>query len=164
MFLGDPQNQRKIESLKKQHFLAILRNSGIFQLNFDQFWLRFGFQVGDCFEHLSGPYVEVDFWLFFEQNTKTQKMQKCFPVRKIRCFVKVARFKKTQAFMNDYVTFLVEISRKINQKSTKKVGKLASATKIDKNAALGAPFVAWNRFWVDFWTSEGTQKSSKICE
>ena len=77
-------------------------------------------------------------------------MQKCFPIRKIRCFVKVARFKKTQAFMNDYVTFLIEISRKIDQKSTKKVGKLASATKIDKNAALGAPVVAWNRFWVDF--------------
>ena len=69
-------------------------------------------------------------------------MQKCFPIRKIRCFVKVARFKKTQAFMNDYVTFLIEISRKINQKSTKKVGKLASATKIDKNAALGTPFLA----------------------
>ena len=44
--------------------------------------------------------------------------------------------------MNKFVTFLVEISWKINQKSTKKVGKPAFATKTDKNAALEAPFLA----------------------
>ena len=66
--------------------------------------------------------------------------------------------------MNKYVTFLVEISWKINQKSTKNVGKPAFATKTDKNAALGAPFLAQNRFWVNFWTPEGTQKLSKIYE
>ena len=69
-------------------------------------------------------------------------MQKCLPIRKIRCFVKVARLKKTQAFLNKYVTFLIEISWKINQKSTKNVGKPAFATKTDKNAALEAPFLA----------------------
>ena len=72
--------------------------------------------------------------------------------------------KKTQAVMNKYIAFLREISLKIALKSTKKVRKPAFATKIDKNAALRAPFLALSRFWVDFWTPEGTQKLFKIYE
>ena len=71
----------------------ISRIFGIFHLNFDKLWLHFGSQVGNCFDHLSGPYFEVNFLLFFEKTTKTQKMQKCLLIYKIRCFVKVARLK-----------------------------------------------------------------------
>ena len=61
MFLGDLQNQAKIDFLKKQLFLAILRISAILELDFNEFSLYFRSQLGIFFDFLSGSYFEVNF-------------------------------------------------------------------------------------------------------
>ena len=47
-------------------------------------------------------------------------------------------------------------------KSMKKTIKTACATKIDEKAILVVTFLAKDRFWLDFWTRNGTQKWLKL--
>ena len=91
-------------------------------------------------------------------------MKKCLSICKIRCFVKVARWRKNTSSYAQIRCFLTEISWKITQKSMKRVGKHASSTKIYKNTACGVIFLGWNWFWVNFCWPEGAQKSCKIYE
>ena len=91
-------------------------------------------------------------------------MKKCLSICKIRCFVKVARWRKNTSSYAQIRYFLTEISWKITQKSIKRVGKHASSTKIYKNTACGVIFLGWNWFWVNFCCPEGAQKTCKIYE
>ena len=56
----------------------------------------------------------------------------------------------------------MDFSSKIDQKPTKKTRKATFATNIDKNAFLGASFLAKNQFFAIFGVPRGTQKLSKI--
>ena len=72
--------------------------------------------------------------------------------------------KRTRAVVKTCIDFSIDFSLKIDQKTTRKTRKAIFATKIDKKAFLGAPFLAKSSFFVIFGVPRGTQKLSKIYE
>jgi len=60
----------------------------------------------------------------------------------MQCFVRVASLKTTRAVVKTCIDFSIDFSLKIDQKTTRKTRKAIFATKIDKKAFLGAPFLA----------------------
>jgi len=56
--------------------------------------------------------------------------------------VRVASLKRTRAVVKTCIDFSIDFSLKIDQKTTRKTRKAIFATKIDKKAFLGAPFLA----------------------
>ena len=74
----------------------------------------------------------------------------------------VARLKKTHAALKKYAVFLSTFSPKIDENSSPKVTETLFVRNFDKTSLPGVPFGAKDRFLIDFWVPEGTQKSSKI--
>ena len=69
--------------------------------------------------------------------------------------------KNTNSIENSHCFF----QRFFNEKRTKinkQTIKTACATKIDEKAILVVTFLAKDRFWLDFWTRNGTQKWLKL--
>ena len=63
--------------------------------------------------------------------------------------------------MKNGIDFFIEFSPKIDEKSSPEVRKTLFARKIDKITLPGTPFLAKDRFLVDFWVPEGTPKIAK---
>jgi len=72
--------------------------------------------------------------------------------------------KKSYAALEKYINFCIEISWKINEKSSPRVSKTTFVTKMHKQTIPGISFLAKDRFLVDFWVSKGTQKLLKTRE
>ena len=58
--------------------------------------------------------------------------------------------------------FFIDFSSKIDEKSSPEVRKTPFARKINKKTLPDTPFWAKDRFLVDFWVPEGTQKLVKV--
>ena len=69
--------------------------------------------------------------------------------------------KKARAAFKKCIDFFIDFSSKIDEKSSPEVRKTLFARKIDKITLPGTPFLAKDRFLVDFWVPEGTPKIAK---
>ena len=72
--------------------------------------------------------------------------------------------KKARAAFKKCIVCFIDFSPKIDDKSSPNVRNTIVGTKIDKKLFPGTPFLAKDRFLVDFWVPEGTQKSPKSYE
>ena len=155
MFLGDLQNQAKIDFLKKQLFLAILRISAILELDFNEFSLYFRSQLGIFFDFLSGSYFEVNFWCFFREKHTTQKMKKCLSINKIQCFVRFARLQKVREVMKNQHAKNIDFSSKNRWKIDEKVGCSGLPSKSRPKHYHGSLTFQKKRFSSQFWGPGG---------
>ena len=70
--------------------------------------------------------------------------------------------KKARAAFKKCIDFFIDFSPKIDDKSSSEVRKTLFARKIDKITLPGTPFLAKDRFLVDFWVPEGTPELPKV--
>ena len=72
--------------------------------------------------------------------------------------------KKSRAALKKCVMFFISFSPKIDENLGLKVRKTMFARKFNEKSRPGALCWVKDRFLVDFWVPEGTQKSSKSYE
>ena len=104
------------------------------------------------------------FSMFFRKNAKTQKMNKWLSYRKIRCFVRVAMFKKASAALKKCIVFFIDVSSIFRQKTMKNCEKNMQNVLLHKNrqkTAFGTPILAKSRFLPDFWDPSGYPRRAR---
>ena len=159
-FFGHPKNHQKSTPQKTYFFLALFfqtrqndekdaKNEG-----------HLGSLLGSFFEFFQGFIFSSIFSQFSTKKIKNGKMKKLVWIRKLRCFVRVARLKKTREALENCDEKNIDFSWKIDPVSGQKTGLKQERLK-NRWKNVTWPFCeSTGRFLVDFGDPRKAQKWS----
>ena len=157
----DRKNDQKTVSSKNDVFSQFKRFSGLPASIF----IDFGSQNGcpDC--HFLMIFWDRVFTSIFRdfcrKKEKTRNMKKQLSYCKNHTIARVATIKKTRDEKRKNIRKNIDFQAKIARKSMKKSRKTPRAAKIVKKLLPSVPFLAKNRFLVDFGVPAGIQNRPK---
>ena len=139
----------KFQTLQKLVFWTILAIFRAIFANFSWILLHFGFHLGHFFIILGDCSFALFLDVFFTKFFKHENDEKCWKHCPCRWIWGSARLEKIDTGAKKRIDFSIDFQWFFYEKSSQKRENQRSLQKLAKKV-LGAPFLAENRFWIDF--------------